>query len=103
MKILPEINNPNPYEQQKQVNTFSMPVREEIEMTYNTQDGSTIKVKDLRGAPKMQGDQIPGSNEKQKKKDQLVAQHIKDRDIAKALQMHKNFRKSQTEFPKVTP
>ena len=94
VKILPEIKGGEP-EAQTQVNAFSIPVREEIQMTYNTQDGSTIKVRDLRGAPKIQGDCLPTEKEKQQlKKMQQIRDNIRDRDIAKALQMHKHFRKS---------
>ena len=65
VKILPEIKMGEP-EAQKQLNSFSMPVREDIEMTYKTQDGSTINVKDLRSAPKIHGDCIPVPTDKEK-------------------------------------
>lgn len=48
----------------KQVSAFMMPVREDIQMTYHTQDGSTIKVKDLSSAAKFKGDVIPTSSDR---------------------------------------
>ena len=43
--------------QEKKVNAFSIPVREEIQMVYNTVDGTTVIAKDLKAARKVQGDQ----------------------------------------------
>ena len=63
VKILPEIpktynsnqNSADPIVEKK-VNAFSIPVREDIQMVYNTVDGSTVIAKDLKAAPKFQGD-----------------------------------------------
>ena len=71
-KILPEIGKRTNYrqdyggaepvlevqEEHKQVSHFTMPIREEIQMVYNTQDGSTQVIKDLSQAPKPKGDYI---------------------------------------------
>ena len=82
-------------------------------MTYSTQDGNTVQVRDLSSAPKAQGDCMPTASPTKpvdksaptmKKQCTHTLSHIKDRDIVKALQMtNKYMRKSQTDFPKVTP
>ena len=81
-------------------------------MTYNTQDGATVKVKDLRQQVKAQGDSLPPTNkgiistvEKDKSAAKQRREKAKEKELNKTVaQYNKQLGKSQAvEMSKVTP
>ena len=75
-----------------QLNAFSFPVREDIQMVYNTGDGSALVVKDLKASPKSPPEYHIFSKQPAQKDKELSS---KEKDKNKTLASAKAFRKSQ--------